>query len=84
MASVALGHLWRVSLLMVSQSRHRTESHLPAVAQRVVLFHLQDYAVLGFLEYDPLYAARNTLRKATRVPIIERLTGTHLCSFVSH
>ena len=26
-----LEHLWRISLLMVSQSRQRTESHLPAV-----------------------------------------------------
>jgi hypothetical protein len=26
---------------------------LPAVAQCVVLFHLQDYAILGLLEHDP-------------------------------
>ena len=36
----------------VSQSRSSTESHLPAVAERVVLFHFQDYAVAGLLDHD--------------------------------
>jgi hypothetical protein len=47
---------------MVSQSRQSTESHLPAVAESVVLFHLQDYAVAGFFEYDPFVRFKGAQR----------------------
>jgi hypothetical protein len=54
--ALILGYLWNVGLF---QNRKRPQTcfpdrHLSAVAQRVVLFHLQDYTVLGFLEFSDL------------------------------
>jgi hypothetical protein len=40
---------------------------LPAVAQRVVLFHLQDYAVAGLLDHDITLGGDNPATNTTEL-----------------